>query len=730
MAARWSIHVDNVEPILFKCPECDRRLRSPAAAAGQAIRCPNKKCGVVLTVPRRVSKVQRRRRAGLFFAIGIAAASLSWLGVELVRCWPDAHQAPTLRASVGMMTPNELPKHLASAPPTSGKTPGTDRSATPLSPSAASTDSTFRSKAHGLDQSWAILSEATTRRYYRGNIPSDLGRSLAISRLPELVRLAGPEQTKAAIGAMDIIGRLEVAEAQRAMAELAPEEERERLNKSIIYAFLDPDHADHVYYEHMSSTLDKVNKWVIANQKAVMKVARLQDHWDEAVLPAIIAAAGPETDKPVIEVETERVRASLFFSAKNVSGKTLTNCTLKFVVDEGVARMFLGMCEFRMMPFLKHASDIPTKGKGLVIVALANQVLHVRIFNTDGKMVVDTNEKQVPERARAIDDLRKQLATLDGLNNIPKSEKYRAAAAVALLIGGNLEGLNGPFQLSWFVREWPAGTVIYPDSVISYHCNQVGEDRPIPEILAVEYQVWSDQHRTRKLAAKLVEPYTIYNPFTQGIFRKGAQYIGVSETTRTTIRFKGIMRTDPKRGSVVGADIRTEPLDGTHTPVTQRHYSWWKPNLIQPSILRLELTPPFKTIGREDTLTFRWTGADGRFMLDGTVLTAVPSGPENEVPLEPSLTGDRSSGSDNPKNAPQDEVPSAPTASSNSKQIPARKATDPAARAAMILKRADNLEFIGNYDAAVEYYRQIKSEFPGSPQAKTAAERLRAITGK
>ena len=48
----------------------------------------------------------------------------------------------------------------------------------------------------------------------------------------------------------------------------------------------------------------------------------------------------------------------------------------------------------------------------------------------------------------------------------------------------------------------------------------------------------------------------------------------------------------------------------------------------------------------------------------------------------------------------------------------------------MLLKRADNLEFLGNWDGALEYYRQIKKEHPGSPQAKIAGERIKVITGK
>ena len=45
--------------------------------------------------------------------------------------------------------------------------------------------------------------------------------------------------------------------------------------------------------------------------------------------------------------------------------------------------------------------DIPTAGKGLIIVAAVDQVLHFRIFDRDGKMVVDTDETRINDPSRA-----------------------------------------------------------------------------------------------------------------------------------------------------------------------------------------------------------------------------------------------------------------------------------------------------------------------------------------
>ncbi len=48
-------------------------------------------------------------------------------------------------------------------------------------------------------------------------------------------------------------------------------------------------------------------------------------------------------------------------------------------------------------------------------------------------------------------------------------------------------------------------------------------------------------------------------------------------------------------------------------------------------------------------------------------------------------------------------------------------------RAATLLKRGQDLEKIDKTAAALGYYRQVVKDFPGTPAAKTAAERIKAI---
>ncbi len=52
-----------------------------------------------------------------------------------------------------------------------------------------------------------------------------------------------------------------------------------------------------------------------------------------------------------------------------------------------------GECDLRLLCLVTDVNGIPTAGKSQIIVAVVDHVLHFRIFNGDGKVVVDTNKK-------------------------------------------------------------------------------------------------------------------------------------------------------------------------------------------------------------------------------------------------------------------------------------------------------------------------------------------------
>ena len=90
--------------------------------------------------------------------------------------------------------------------------------------------------------------------------------------------------------------------------------------------------------------------------------------------------------------------------------------------------------DLRLMSSVNDVSGIPTEGKSLIIVAAVKNVLHFRIFDRDGQMVVDTDETKLTKQAGPIEDLRKQLESLWPPHGLTESEKDRVIAAVTSIL--------------------------------------------------------------------------------------------------------------------------------------------------------------------------------------------------------------------------------------------------------------------------------------------------------
>jgi phage tail-like protein len=117
-----------------------------------------------------------------------------------------------------------------------------------------------------------------------------------------------------------------------------------------------------------------------------------------------------------------------------------------YEIDEQVP----GGLDLHLMSSVKDARDIPRVGEDQIIVAAVNQVLHFRIFDGDGRMVVDTDEDRLREEARPIEDLRKQLVNLWPPHEPTGSEKGQVIDAVTSIVGHALPGQDGkprPFHL-------------------------------------------------------------------------------------------------------------------------------------------------------------------------------------------------------------------------------------------------------------------------------------------
>jgi hypothetical protein len=87
--------------------------------------------------------------------------------------------------------------------------------------------------------------------------------------------------------------------------------------------------------------------------------------------------------------------------------------------------------DLRLMPTVTDVSAIPTAGKRLVIVVRVNDVLHFRIFDNDGKMVVDTDEALTLQ----LHIFRMGLENLRPPHELTTSEKDRVIDAVKSIVG-------------------------------------------------------------------------------------------------------------------------------------------------------------------------------------------------------------------------------------------------------------------------------------------------------
>jgi WD40 repeat protein len=91
--------------------------------------------------------------------------------------------------------------------------------------------------------------------------------------------------------------------------------------------------------------------------------------------------------------------------------------------------------DLRLMSSVKAVRDIPTEGKNLIIVAAADEVLLFRIFECDGKMAVDTDEKRLTVKAPEIEDLRKKLVGLWPPHELIGEEKNQIVTEVTSIVG-------------------------------------------------------------------------------------------------------------------------------------------------------------------------------------------------------------------------------------------------------------------------------------------------------
>lgn len=107
---------------------------------------------------------------------------------------------------------------------------------------------------------------------------------------------------------------------------------------------------------------------------------------------------------------------------------------------------------------LNDVSQIPIKGKDLIIVATVNDVLHFRIFDGVGKEVVHTDDGTLTEQAPQIKDLKKQLECLWPPRELSWIAKRKVITAVRSIVGQNqcegTDSINNLISMGDYIEDY------------------------------------------------------------------------------------------------------------------------------------------------------------------------------------------------------------------------------------------------------------------------------------
>ena len=118
-------------------------------------------------------------------------------------------------------------------------------------------------------------------------------------------------------------------------------------------------------------------------------------------------------------------------------------------------------CDLRLMLSAKDVSQIPTAGRDLIIVAGVGNLLHFRIFDSDGKRVVNTDEKQLAKSGSQMTKLKSLLSKLRKDPRVSPLDKDEVIKSLASMFGGTYvpNGTKASVLAQAYRDEPIAGTV-------------------------------------------------------------------------------------------------------------------------------------------------------------------------------------------------------------------------------------------------------------------------------
>jgi N-6 DNA Methylase len=98
--------------------------------------------------------------------------------------------------------------------------------------------------------------------------------------------------------------------------------------------------------------------------------------------------------------------------------------------------------DLRLMISLNDVRGIPTSGTNLFVVANVKSVLCFRVFDTKGKVVVDTDEKRLTTQSQPITVLKRQLDNLWPPHELISSEKQQVISAVSSIVNHKYDAVE------------------------------------------------------------------------------------------------------------------------------------------------------------------------------------------------------------------------------------------------------------------------------------------------
>jgi hypothetical protein len=95
-------------------------------------------------------------------------------------------------------------------------------------------------------------------------------------------------------------------------------------------------------------------------------------------------------------------------------------------------------CDLQLTFDATEVGDVPADVKNMLTVAIVNGSLHFRVYDRHGKLDEDTDDTKLTDKARKLEDLRRQLESLQPPHELTKREKRRAISTAASIVGYSL----------------------------------------------------------------------------------------------------------------------------------------------------------------------------------------------------------------------------------------------------------------------------------------------------